>query len=146
MRTRKVRCRRCKQYYELDGGMPELCPSCTQLKEAWKDKVRMAVWEQPGITAVEVHVKTEVPLAVVMEMIKTGDLLVMPGRGGDVSRPLDALKSMQEKPHIVQDVPLQISEEPEIEKPEIEKPAEDAPPEDHTTLSDEERIKFRIDN
>jgi len=110
-----IRCRRCKQMFEYEGGIPESCPACTKLISEWKDRVRLIVWQHPGITAAEVHLKTEVPFAAIMQMIKSGDLLVVPSKPGERERALDALKVMQEKASPIKevsDIPLEVNTEP----------------------------------
>jgi len=154
MRTRRLRCRRCKELFDIDGGMPEYCPACTQLKEEWKDKVRMLVWQSPGVTAAEVHVLTGVPFAVIMAMIKSGDLLVVPSRPGEEARAIDALHAMRDKQPSVasdKDAPLQVSEDTPL--PDAEGDTDttsDTPDAPDTTLdaakSDAELIKFHLNN
>lgn len=123
MRAKKIRCRRCKELYDYAGGIPETCPPCSQLLNEWRDRVRLLVWESPGITAAEVHLKTEVPFNMIMEMIRKGDILVVPSKPGEEARAISAIKAMQEKGNAVAkvaDAPLQVTEEAELPTEEIE--------------------------
>lgn len=71
-----IRCNFCRQMYSYDGLPPEACPQCRSRREAQYQQVRELVKDNPGITAMEVHEITEVPLLTIARYIETGRLEV----------------------------------------------------------------------
>ncbi|MCL2204716.1 MAG: hypothetical protein FWB88_12340 [Defluviitaleaceae bacterium] len=67
-----MRCNTCKQMYTFDGPPPEACPPCRKRKDALFQTARAMVKENPGITALEVHERTGVPLPNIVRYIETG--------------------------------------------------------------------------
>jgi len=67
-----ARCKICKQMYTFDGLPPEACPACRARKDAQYQEARMVVKENPGITALEVHERTGVPLLNIARYIELG--------------------------------------------------------------------------
>jgi hypothetical protein len=62
--------------FSFDGLPPDCCPACKQRKDAQFQKVRGMVKETPGITALEVHERTDVPLSTIIKYIEAGYLEV----------------------------------------------------------------------
>jgi hypothetical protein len=58
--------------YRFDGMPPEACPACRARKDAQYQEARMVVKENPGITALEVHERTGVPLPNIARYIELG--------------------------------------------------------------------------
>ena len=75
---RSIRCRRCKQKFEYEGMVPQYCPACTGEKEATFQMVRDLVSAVPGITALEVHEITDVPISLIMQYVEEGHLQIRP--------------------------------------------------------------------
>ena len=73
---RTIRCPRCKQMYTYEGMPPTSCPQCKRVEDARFWEVRAVVKAFPGITALEVHEHTQVPMSVIMQYLDEGWLEV----------------------------------------------------------------------
>ena len=81
---RVVRCRRCRQMFAFEKGLPPACcPKCQRRKDEQFQLVRALVREMPGITALEVHVLTEVPVEAIMQFVQNGDIDAIPLASAD---------------------------------------------------------------
>ena len=76
---RTIRCQRCRQMFEYEGLPPPCCPLCAMARNSRFARVRELVKELPGITAMEAHQQTGVPLAEIMEYLRDGDTFVEAG-------------------------------------------------------------------
>ncbi|MCL2500133.1 MAG: hypothetical protein FWE90_07320 [Defluviitaleaceae bacterium] len=72
-----VRCQLCKQMFSFDGLPPDSCPDCKRLKDIQFQSVREIVKDNPGITALEVHGRTDIPLPTIVRYIESGMLEIM---------------------------------------------------------------------
>jgi len=72
---RTIRCQRCKQMFNYEGLPPDCCPLCTMMRAERTERVREILWDNPGITAIDVHNRTGVPINVILDMIERGDLI-----------------------------------------------------------------------
>ncbi|MCL1843782.1 MAG: hypothetical protein FWF79_08210 [Defluviitaleaceae bacterium] len=79
--SRLMRCRKCDTKFEPVGLESPLCPLCQQAKDEQYIVVRELVREYPGITALEVHEATEVPMHVILRYIENGMLEAVKDRG-----------------------------------------------------------------
>ena len=73
---RTINCRRCNKIYSYEGLPPSCCPECQSKKDAKLQQVRELIKESPGINVAEVHRLTGVPISVIMQCIKDGDVEV----------------------------------------------------------------------
>jgi len=64
--------------YEYEGLPPPCCPDCQALRNEQFFMVREVVRECPGITALQVHHVTEVPMDVILRFIEKGMIEVVP--------------------------------------------------------------------
>jgi hypothetical protein len=69
--------------FEFEGLPPPGCPTCMMEREEQYQIVRAIVREFPGITAIEVHHITEVPMNIILRYINEGLLQVMPKSKGN---------------------------------------------------------------
>ena len=69
-----IRCNRCKQMFEFEGLPPECCPSCKEKENERHQIVRDFIKQFPGVNALEIAKHTKVPVSVIMNYIKSGDL------------------------------------------------------------------------
>lgn len=85
--SRLMRCRRCSQMFEPVGLDTPVCPICQSMRDEQFIVVRELVREYPGITALEVHEATEVPMETILRFIDTGLLEVVKdtNRNGEIS-------------------------------------------------------------
>ncbi|MCL2216525.1 MAG: hypothetical protein FWB91_05835 [Defluviitaleaceae bacterium] len=74
---RSIRCSRCKKKFEYEGMPPEICPTCVAERANALAIVRELVRELPGITALEVHDVTGVPMSTIMRYVAEGHLSVV---------------------------------------------------------------------
>jgi glutaredoxin len=63
--------------FSFDGLPPESCPECKRAKDAQFQEVRTMVKENPGITALELHERTAVPLPSIIRYIESGVLEIV---------------------------------------------------------------------
>ena len=76
---RRVRCQKCKELYSYESGLPpEMCPKCQEEKEAQAQQLRDLVWENRGITGMELHELTGIPIETVIKHIEDGLLEAAP--------------------------------------------------------------------
>jgi len=75
---RKLRCNQCGEKFESEGLPPMVCPNCQDLRDTQYYVVRELVREFPGITALEVHDFTEVPMEDILRYVDKGMLEVIP--------------------------------------------------------------------
>ena len=75
---RKIRCSRCKKKFEYECMPPEACPTCMDERANAFAMVRDLVIELPGITALEVHDVTGVPMSTIMKYVSEGHLSIVP--------------------------------------------------------------------
>jgi hypothetical protein len=67
---RKVRCRRCNEFYTFAQGLPpELCPTCADEKETQVKQIRELIRENRGICAMELEKMSGIPIALILESI-----------------------------------------------------------------------------
>jgi hypothetical protein len=59
--------------YEFFGLPPEVCPDCDKARQEKLQQVRTLLKEQP-LSAQQVHLKTGVPIPIILEMIRSGDV------------------------------------------------------------------------
>ncbi|MCL1861973.1 MAG: hypothetical protein FWF78_00215 [Defluviitaleaceae bacterium] len=72
---RKVRCPRCKEFYELDTVMPiEYCPTCTNQREAQVQHIRDLIRDNKGINAMDLASKTGIPITFIMNVMRDGEI------------------------------------------------------------------------
>jgi len=65
--------------YEFEKGFPPpCCPKCKVVRDERFQKVRELIKRMPGITALEVHVITGVPLEMIMQFVRDGDIEAIP--------------------------------------------------------------------
>ncbi|MCL1844843.1 MAG: hypothetical protein FWF77_02960 [Defluviitaleaceae bacterium] len=84
---RVVRCKLCQVMFQYEKGLPPpCCPNCQRRRNEILAIVRAVVREMPGITALEVHIITDVPVDVIMQFVKNGDIEVMPIASRDDSK------------------------------------------------------------
>ncbi|MCL2189965.1 MAG: hypothetical protein FWC16_13305 [Defluviitaleaceae bacterium] len=76
-----IRCNVCKKMFSFDGLPPEACPPCRERKNALFQEVRQMVKENPGITALEVHHRTGVPIPNLVKYIESGMLEIIKTKG-----------------------------------------------------------------
>jgi hypothetical protein len=62
--------------YQYEGLPPESCDPCKERKASQFQRVREIVKDSPGITALEVHQQTDVPLSAIVKYIEAGMLEV----------------------------------------------------------------------
>ncbi|MCL2199966.1 MAG: hypothetical protein FWB80_13700, partial [Defluviitaleaceae bacterium] len=72
-----IRCRRCGNMFEVEGLVGPICPSCKLEREEQFQIVRIFVREHPGISALEVHQCTEIPMEAILKYINAGLLEVV---------------------------------------------------------------------
>ena len=69
----EVRCSRCKvMFVPTDGKPPYICPKCKAGRDAKLRKLHELVRERPGITPMELHALTGVPINIITQAIKDG--------------------------------------------------------------------------
>ena len=83
VKQRTIRCRRCGQMFEYEGLPPPCCPVCQLEREEQYQIVRALVRDFPGITALEVHEITEVPMDVILRYINKGLIEVIEHKNYD---------------------------------------------------------------
>ena len=137
---RIIRCRRCKEMFEYEGLPPPCCPSCQEIRNEQYDRVRDFVKEHPGISAVEVHHYTEVPLNAIMQFVEEGNLdIVKFKKPEDESQLVEMHKEQRTKTiKIVSDQLKQAAKEARSEESRDEKTAGF-----HSTAR--ERMKWHVD-
>ena len=69
---RKMRCRRCQEEFDYNGS--RLCPQCIEKKDSQLEIVRDMVFRSPGINAMEVSLRTGIPVEVITKYIDEGYL------------------------------------------------------------------------
>ena len=62
--------------FTYEGLPPPCCPLCVMAQKERFVRVRALVKELPGITAMEAHQQTGVPISEIMELLEEGDLVV----------------------------------------------------------------------
>ncbi|MCL1863157.1 MAG: hypothetical protein FWF78_06290 [Defluviitaleaceae bacterium] len=72
-----IRCRRCGNMFEVEGLVGPICDSCRLEREEQFQIVRIFVREHPGISALEVHQCTEIPMEAILKYINAGLLEVV---------------------------------------------------------------------
>lgn len=71
----KLRCPRCREFYEHFIGMPkECCPKCTEEREKQISELRDLLWQKRGLNAMKLHSMTGLPIEVITNVINEGDL------------------------------------------------------------------------
>ena len=71
----KVRCPRCKEFYELDEGLPQdFCPTCTNQREAQIQHLRDLIRDHKGINAMELNRRTGIPISFIMNVMREGEI------------------------------------------------------------------------
>ena len=79
MELRRVRCKRCKNLYEYETGLPpEFCPDCTAEKNIQAFELREIVRQNRGITSTELHQRTGVSIEKINKYIEDGLFEIIP--------------------------------------------------------------------
>ena len=119
---KSFRCNRCKQMFESDGMPPPLCPKCQEAKDTQFRQVRDLVKENKGITVVEVHDRTGVPITNILQYVKQGALEVMQGNSEEAlirtQRLMDETTQEPSAKDAHDSSPLDKEDKPEPEKNE----------------------------
>jgi hypothetical protein len=113
--------------FTFDGLPPESCLPCRQRKDVQYQKVREMVKDNPGITALEVHERTEVPLSTIAKYIESGLLEVMSTKEGldnvslqiwidKTSKKAKEAKAETKQTETVPDIDEDLPEEPKSKK------------------------------
>ena len=88
---RKVRCHRCKEFYEYNKGLPpECCPKCAAEKGDQIQLLLDTVRANKGINAMKLHDITGIPIEVIIKAIDDDLLKVLDDE--EKARSLIALK------------------------------------------------------
>ena len=115
--NRTVRCRVCGNMYESEGIPSGACETCRMAREEQYQVVRAVVREYPGITALDVHEVTEVPMEVILRYIDKGLLEVVSTRNdkGEISERVGVMiKRAKERAKVI------LKQHDEIKLPIIE--------------------------
>lgn len=82
-----IRCRRCGNMFEVEGLVGPICSSCKLEREEQFQIVRIFVREHPGISALEVHQCTEIPMGAILKYINAGllEVINMGNEDGSIS-------------------------------------------------------------
>jgi hypothetical protein len=114
--------------YSFEGLPPDSCPQCKARKDAQYQRVREIVKDNPGITALEVHAITEVPITTIAKYIEAGMLEVMSKQDSLDNGELQIWISRKaEKGKRLKDAAEKAKPGKNVEPPPEEMP-EDAPP------------------
>ncbi|MCL2199888.1 MAG: hypothetical protein FWB80_13295 [Defluviitaleaceae bacterium] len=70
----KVRCPRCKEFYEVDEGPTDYCPACTSQREAQVQHIRDLIRDNKGINAMELERRTGIPISFIMKVMRDGEI------------------------------------------------------------------------
>ena len=75
---RKIRCPRCKEFYNFNDGLPpNACPDCVVKREAQIQNLRDLIRENKGINAMELQRQTGIPINFIMKILNEGDIEVV---------------------------------------------------------------------
>ena len=75
--VRTIRCNQCKKIFAYEGPLPSSCPNCKTEKQRRYMQIRALVKEMPGITALEIHERLDVPISEILEHVKEGSLEIV---------------------------------------------------------------------
>ncbi len=67
---RTLKCRRCSQFFTVQGTLGQLCPNCIRDEEAMYLRVRAFVKDNPGVSVQEVSEILSISRSKIMNYIK----------------------------------------------------------------------------
>ena len=130
MDNKTLRCRGCGQMFEHDNRLPSHCPACQIMREEQYQIVRAIVKEFPGITALEVHDFTEIPIETILRYINKGMIEVLSkARDGEIEERIGVMIRKIKENRVL------------LKKPEKPKKS-DSPFEPNILHEDESKEKF----
>lgn len=69
-KNRIIKCRKCKDMFNINGVLGELCPKCIYEEDSTYQKVRSYVRDRPGVSIDDVADDLDVPKSKIMTYIR----------------------------------------------------------------------------